>query len=233
MGTYTPLDSQPCRLLQCNRDITTTEPGQGSVEPRSTPSGVYTLMISRIGFRRVLPILFTLVHVVLLLYVAAQRQDALSNFQGEFAYHPAAYQENSIAWEPMEPKPLMLAEKLGIVLNLPAFVLAIPFALLFFHGNDVGLWYTSLPVVPLIWYGVGRWLDRLRGHISHSPPARRNWHGLFASLSAIVLFISIVSVPPISRHRTGDTYWIGFCLILWSGRSLAISISGAIRPARN
>jgi hypothetical protein len=190
-------------------------------------------MIRRIGFRRLLPILFTLMHVALLFYATAQRHRTLSSADGDSAYHPAAYQESSIAWEPMEPKPLVIAEKLGIVLNFPAFVLAIPITLLFFHGKDMGLWYASLPFVPLVWYGVGRWFDRLLGYISHSPPVRRTWYELFGTLSMILLCLSIATVTPIYPHRMGDTYWIGFGLILWSGLSLAISISGFIRRARN
>lgn len=59
------------------------------------------------------------------------------------------------------------AQKLAIVLNLPALVLAIPITLVLFRGSDMGLLDASVPFAPLVWYGIGRWLDRLLGY---TPP---------------------------------------------------------------
>ena len=158
-------------------------------------SGVYTFMIGRIGFRRVLPILLTLVHLTLLYFAAGQRTHHLSRVCSESVYHLAAYQqEGSGAWEPMERKPLTSAQKIAILLNLPAMVLGIPIALVFFHGNNIASLYGAVPFVPLVWSGVGRWLDRLLGHISPLQRERRTWRKVFAVLSTIFLCLGILSI---------------------------------------
>lgn len=52
VGTYTPLDSQPCRLLQCSRDLTPTMNGSGVnwLKPRGnvqSRSGLYSSLCDR------------------------------------------------------------------------------------------------------------------------------------------------------------------------------------------
>lgn len=190
-------------------------------------------MIRRIGFRRLLPVLFTLIHIGLLIYSSAPRHDAQSNFRSHFTYQSAADQEDSVAWEPMEPRPLKPAQKLAFVANLPALVLAMPIALMFLQSNDIGSLYASLPFVPLVWYSVGRWLDRLMGYISQSHQPRRAWRRLFTVISTILLCLSIASITPVNHHRTHDAYWVGSALILWSGLFLAISISGSFQLRSN
>jgi hypothetical protein len=44
----------------------------------------------------------------------------------------------------MEPKPLTPAQKLVILLNFPALILGIPFALVFFHGSDMASLYAAM-----------------------------------------------------------------------------------------
>jgi hypothetical protein len=186
-------------------------------------------MIGRIGFRRLLPTFFTLVHVALLTYASTHRYHTLSSFHGESQYHYALYQETSGAWEPMEPAPEP-GPKLAIVLNLPASVLAIPITFVLFRGSDMGLLDASVPFVPLVWYGIGRWLDRLLGY---TPPqscrAGVRRHRIFAVLFTGLLGLSIASITPLNHHQTGDTYWVGSALVLWSALYLAIAIYGSIR----
>jgi hypothetical protein len=40
VGTYTPLDSQPCRLLQCNRDVSTVM-GAGALSIEALEPGYW------------------------------------------------------------------------------------------------------------------------------------------------------------------------------------------------
>ena len=191
-------------------------------------SGVYTFMIGRIGFRRLLPILLTLVHLALLYFAAGQCRHTLSTVYSESAYHLAAYQESAVAWDPIEPRPLTPAQKLAILLNLPALVLAIPITLMLFQGSETGSLYAAVPFVPLIWYCVGRWLDGLLGYIGHSNFVRRRRRPLVA-LSTILLTLSVLTVTPANHHRTPDTYWVGTALILWSGLFLAMCLSSFYR----
>jgi hypothetical protein len=186
-------------------------------------------MMARIGYRRLLPVLFTLAHVALLFYGAAHQEHTLSNVQRESAYHRLRYQEGAdIPWENKEPMPLTSEQKIAILLNLPAMFAAIPIAVVFFRGSDTGLLYAPLPFVPLLWYGIGRWLDRLLGHIPVSRRIHKTWRGLFAALSVGLLCLSIASITPLNHHRTGDTYWVGLALILWSALFLAMSMSGFV-----
>jgi len=189
-------------------------------------------MIGRIGFRRVLPILATLIHLAVLI-AARQQPHTSSAVRGDAAYVLAAHQEQPIQWEPREPKPLRPAQKLGIVLNLPALILGIPIALAFFQGNDIGSLYAAAPFVPFVWYGVGSWLDRLVGNIPPLAPQRRTWRGLFAVVSTILLCVGIASITPVNHHRTRDSYWVGSAIILWSGLFLAISVSRPRVPTRS
>jgi len=172
-------------------------------------------MLGQIGFCRVLPILGTLIHLVVLI---AARQPPHTSFdvRSDAAYVLAAYQEQQITiqWEPMEPKPLTPPQKVGILLNLPALVLGMPIALAFFGGNDIGSPYAAVPFVPFVWYGVGRWLDRLVGNIPALAHRRRTWRAVFAVVSTILLCVGLASITPLNHHRTPDAYWVGSAIIL-------------------
>ena len=96
----------------------------------------------------------------------------------------------------MEPKSLTSAQKLAILLNLPAIILGIPIALAFFHGNNIASLYGAVPFVPPAWSGIGRWLDRLLGHTPSLQRERRTWREVFAVLSTILLCLGIVSITP-------------------------------------
>ncbi len=187
-------------------------------------------MTRRIGFRHVLPVLFTLGHVAILFY-ASVPQLQVSDIASNRLYHPTVYQNDSaFRWEPrLEPKPLNPAQKLAILLNLPALIAAVPIVMVFFPGRDIATLYASLPFVPLVWYGIGRWVDGLLGYISASSPRRGNWRRLFAVLSLSLLCLGIIMLTPASHHRTENTYWVGFATTLWSGLFLAISVSGCRR----
>jgi len=186
-------------------------------------------MLGRIGFRRLLPIFFTLVHVALLFYALRQRNHLLYEI-----HHAAANQEGaSVSWGPIEPNPLTPAQKLATLLNLPALVLAIPIALALFQGSDMAELYAAVPFVPLVWYCVGRWLDGLLGYVGRSHAVPRVWSGLFAILSTGVLTISVLTVTSANHHRTTDTYWVGTALVAWSGLFLTICLSSFYRRRSN
>jgi hypothetical protein len=196
--------------------------------------GVYKFMIRRVGFRRLLPLTFTLVHLLLVLYAATHQPSRLSGIPRQSAYRVVEYQEDpGVPWHPIpEPRPLTAVEKVAILLNLPAVLAAIPIAAVFFRGSDLGSLYASVPFVPLVWYCIGRWLDGLLGYVARSHVVPRVWSGLFAVLSTGLLTISVLTVTPPNHHRTND-YWVGTALVAWSGLFLAICLSSFYRRPSN
>jgi hypothetical protein len=190
-------------------------------------------MLAKIGFRRLLPLLFSLVHLGLLFYALTLQHPAQASLSNPMTYHPVAYQEETVHWEPREQKPLTRPEKLAIVFNLPAFLIAIPIAAVLFHGSEMGLLYGALAFVPLVWYGVGRWLDGLAGYIPRPRVLNSTIRRCFAIVSLSFLVISIFCVTPLNRHRTSDTYWPMAALILWSALFLIISLSGLLKRKTN
>ena len=188
-------------------------------------------MLRRIGFRRILPVIFSLVHASLLVFSPEQSQHMSSNKFSKASAFRVSYQDNSIRWQP-EPQPMRPTQRAAMVLNLPAMILAVPVAIAFFHGNPLGLMYTTLLFVPLSRYGVGRWLDRLLGYVPQPLKLHKSWRTTFSVLSAFVLFMAVLGITPVNHHRRApDTYVIGFSLALWSGLFLTISASGSVRLA--
>jgi hypothetical protein len=82
-------------------------------------------MMGRIGFRRLLPILFVLIHAALLL--ASTGQHVTPPDVG--GYPPIS---------DMPPPPLTVVHKAALVLNLPALILSIPLVLSFPRSSDAG-----------------------------------------------------------------------------------------------
>jgi hypothetical protein len=189
-------------------------------------------MMRRIGFRRVLPLLFTLVHVSLLVYTH-QRQPYRSSGSAPNKYRLVVYQEEPpLKWESIEPKPLTTAQKVSLLLNLPSLFLAIPFAGILRHETDMGMLYTALLFVPITWYGIGRWIDGVLGFVRKRWWLPRSLSGFIAFLATGLLVLSTYTVTPINHHRRPDTYWTGTALILWSGLFLAMSLSSFYRRPR-
>ena len=189
-------------------------------------------MMPRIGFRRLLPFLFTVVHLILLLYTAERQQSRASGSTPD-TYHLVVYQEEPpIKWESIEPKPLTAAQKVSLLLNLPSLFLAIPFAAMLLHGTDMGMLYAAMPFVPITWYAIGRWIDGLLGYVKKRWWWPRSVSGFAAVLSTGLLVLSVCTVTPLNHHRRPDTYWAGAALILWSGLALAMSLSSFYRRPR-
>ena len=178
-------------------------------------------MIGRIGFRRLLPILFVLTHAALLFFTSV----------GQFV---TPSDVDSASYPPISdipPAPLTVAQKAALVLNLPALILSIPVVLAFSRSSNVGSLFASLSFVFLVWYGVGRWVDRLVGYVPQPCQLRRKWRWVFAIISATMVCLGIATVTPINHHRPPDAYWFAAALTLWSGLFLRISTSAFIRQS--
>jgi hypothetical protein len=84
--------------------------------------------------------------------------------------------------------------------------------------------YLSIPLVPFVWYGVGRWLDGLLGHVARLC-LPRILRGLLTVSAVGVLSVSVAGLTPLYHHRTADTYWVFTGIALWTGLCLAIMVS--------
>lgn len=184
----------------------------------------------QVGFRRILPLLFTLVHVSLLVYTLRQPSYRSSD-NGRNKYRLVVYQEEPPRWEPIQPT-LTTAQKFSLLLNLPSLFLAIPFAAILQQETDMGMLYVALPFVPVSWYGIGRWIDGMLGFIRKRWWLPRSLSGSIALLTTGLLGLSTCTVTPINHHRRPDTYWAGTALTLWSGLFLAMSLSSFYRRPR-
>jgi hypothetical protein len=185
----------------------------------------------RIGFRRALPLAFTLIHVVLAWFSLAHQPHAANIAFRDSRYRPVAYQEG-IGGVPMEtfgePPPLKPVQKIALILELPAMFVAMLIVAVLFPRNETAWLYASIPLVPLVWYAIGRWLDGLLGYCTRlSLPAILR--GLLAFPAVGVLFVSMAGLTPLYHHRTADTYWIFSGLVLWSGLCLMMMTSSARR----
>src|SRR5689334_21286519 len=180
--------------------------------------GVYNYM-HRIGFRRALPLMFTLIHVVLVWSSAHQPHSASIGF-GDSGYRSVAYQEDSsVSVELYERPPLKPLQKIALILELPAMFVAMLISAVLFPRNETAWLYTSIPFVPLVWYAIGRWLDGLFGYGNRLRLPRR-LRGLIAVPAGVLLCLSLAGFTPLYHHRTADTYWMFSGLVLWSGLCL-------------
>lgn len=186
--------------------------------------------MDRIGFRRALPLAFTLIHIALVWFSLAHQPHAERIVFHDSEYRAVAYQESiSVPVETLgQPPPLKAVHKIAVILELPAMFVATLIGAALFPRNDAAWLYTSLPLVPLVWYSIGRWLDGLLGYIARLclPRILRRW---FTVLAIWVLFVSTAGLTPLYHHRTLDTYWIFSGVVLWSGLCLAVMASSGRR----
>jgi len=121
----------------------------------------------RIGFRRALPLAFTLIHVVLFWFLLAYQPHAVNMVSHDAGYRSVAYQED-IGGVPIEtfrePPPLKPVQKIALILELPAMFVAMLIGAVFYPRSETAWLYASVPLVPLVWYAIGRWLDGLFGY---------------------------------------------------------------------
>lgn len=219
--------------FEFKRDFATV--GSPSVRSRAfcvSMRGVYHHM-HRIGFCRALPLALTLIHLVLVWSSLEHQTRADPILFQELEYRAVTYQEGSagVQMETFgEPPPLKPAQKTALIIELPALFVATLIGAVLIPRNEAAWLYTSVPLVPLVWYAVGRWLDGLLGYITrlYLPRILR---GLLSVLAIGVLLVSIAGLTPLYHHRTADTYWIFSGLVLWSGLCIAIMASSGRRAS--
>ena len=183
----------------------------------------------RIGLRRALPLVFTLIHVVFIWFSLARHPHASGMVSHDSGYRSVVYQDDvSVPMEMFERPPLKPVHKAALILELPAMFVAMLICVILFPQNDAAWMYTSIPLVPLIWYAIGRWLDGLLGY-SARLRLPRNLRGLLSVSAGWVLFASTAGLTPLYHHRTPDSYWVFSGLVLWSGLCLTMMTSSARR----
>src|SRR5579871_2713733 len=91
----------------------------------------------RIGFRRALPILLTLVHISFVWSARSFQPHAMLGFHAVSQYQPVKYQEGvGVPMQSLEPPPLKPIQKMALVLELPAMFLAILVGAVVLHHNE-------------------------------------------------------------------------------------------------
>jgi hypothetical protein len=76
-------------------------------------------------------------------------------------------EEGTVSFEPMTPPP---AVKAAAILNFPAMIGGVLLAGVFHRETDASIIGFSVLFVPLVWYPIGRWVDR---QIAGVPAARK------------------------------------------------------------
>jgi len=172
------------------------------------------------------PVVLTLIHIGLI-WFAQTHPSASPHIVSQ--YRHVAYQEgNSVPMEAFERPSLKPVQKIALILELPAMVAASLIGSVLFPRNDAAWLYTSVPLVPLVWYCIGRWLDGLLGY-SVRLCLPRILRKLFTVLAIGVLFLSAAGLNRLYHHRTPDTYWIFGGFVLWSGLCLAVMATSTRR----
>jgi hypothetical protein len=188
-----------------------------------------SMRMRRIGFRRVLPLLFTVVHLAFVSFAQTHQSAVSTHLYRDSECRSIAYQQSTgVPVEAFESSPLKPLQKIALILELPAMFLATLIAAAMFPRDDAAWMYMSIPLVPLVWYVIGKWLDGLFGYSD-----RLRLPGILRRLLTVfavgVLFVSIVGLTPLYHHRTADTYWVFTGLVLWSGLCLAMVSSSKRR----
>lgn len=185
----------------------------------------------RIGFRRALPILLTLIHICFVWSARSVQSHALHGFHTVAQYQPVKYQEGvGVPMQSLEPPPLKPIQRMALVLELPAMFLAIMIGAVVLHQNENAWMYLSIAFVPFLWYLIGRWLDGLLGFVARLR-IPRVLRGFLNVVAIFILGVSIAGLTPLYHHRTADTYWVFTGLTLWSGLCLAMMFSCVAQPS--
>jgi hypothetical protein len=184
----------------------------------------------RIGFRRALPVLLTLFHGAFVWSALSFQFHALRGQQAVSHYKAVSYQEDvGVPMDSIERPPLKPIQKMALIVELPAMLFAILIGTVVLHQNEAAWMYLSIPLVPFLWYVIGRWLDGLLGYVARLR-VPRILRGSLKLAAMFVLVVSLAGFTPLYRHRTADTYWVFTGLVLWSGLCVAIMFTSGTRP---
>jgi hypothetical protein len=173
----------------------------------------------RLGFRRVLPIVLTLTHVCLIVAGGAQHE---SHQNG-----PMVVRDGVVQWDP-EPPPQPTTRKLTSLLNLPAVAASIPVvALLDHYKGDIPLLFITTLFVPLLWYGIGYWVDGQLGYVHRRLKPDSTVRQLARDLSALGAACFLILSVAVALHGPyrPPGYWGPAIWLFWSAFWFVIAVS--------
>jgi hypothetical protein len=176
-------------------------------------------MLRRFGLRRILPLSFFALHVLLSFYGYYHQPVA-----GRLARHASSQKRLSLA-----KTETALAWDIDIAINLPAFVCGFIIVLLTRTGSNLSSLICASPFVLILWFLIGRWGDWQLGWVSALLP-KRVLQGI--SIAGIVLtgmsLLLLVAGMPLSG--TSESGWPAITLACWTLFLLGISVISLVRP---
>jgi hypothetical protein len=179
-------------------------------------------MLRRLGFRHLLPPLQLFLYCVLCFcgYRDRQRQKPCTNWISSERTSLAQNEEDFPLPPPCrEPKAWLVAGSLNAPAQMAGTILAAILATALHCKGDLWSFATSAPLVVLLWYWVGLWIDRRLGYAALR-------HGRFPRILAkvahgfsmlLVLFSAIMTVRAlISQSQMIVPYVVAGSFACWS-----------------
>ena len=122
-----------------------------------------------------------------------------------------------------------MALNLVTAINLPALLPAFMLALLF-AGHTLVSYFFGAPLVIILWYWIGCWIDRRRGFlpVARRRPAIASRRRVAVVLSSLLFLLTAgfwVYYGLIEPHGP-DMFWATCSMMCWSAFLLIVIISG-------
>jgi len=191
-------------------------------------------MMRRIGFRRLLPPVQLVLFAVLCFIARRERQR-----QGPCGYYWSSVWVPVFAQEdvPFVPRPLCClpkAQLAAIAVDLPAVLVGGILEGVLRRKGDVWAFALSAPLVVLLWYWVGLWIDRRLGYVG-LPQGNRAFPRVLVKVaygcSVFTAFWSVTGLlgSVLSHHYRPDNLVVASGLAGWSAFLTAVTWSSLRR----
>lgn len=136
-------------------------------------------MIERIRFRWLLPVVMTVVQLGLFAAATVQERKTAEHSAVAVPVVRAAViqeEEQTVSFQPMAPAAVSFPMMAAFILNLPALFLGMMLAAIVrWSESDATFIGCSVLFVPLVWFGIGKWVDV---QIAPMEPKRKRIWGL-------------------------------------------------------
>jgi hypothetical protein len=122
--------------------------------------------------------------------------------------------------------------KTEMVLNLPAVFIAVPIGVLRMGGSrDASVIGLATLLAPLLWFWIGKWVDRQLGTEKHKPDRRRTRvvRTILRVLAYCYLFLCALSFTPLNPTPSPESGFFSATLALWLIGYLVCSYWGGRR----
>jgi hypothetical protein len=125
--------------------------------------------------------------------------------------------------------------KTEMILNLPVVFIAVPIGAFPMGGSsDASVIGLATLLAPLLWFWIGKWVDRQLGTIRHKPDRRRSRvvRTILRILAYCYLFVCALSFTPLNPTPSPESSFFSATLALWLLGYLGCSYWGARRAIR-